>query len=670
MYRRNGADQEYRPDIDGLRAVAVLSVIAFHAFPEAVPGGLVGVDIFFVISVFLISGIIFKNLEQGTFRFSEFYKRRVRRIFPALIIVLIACLAFGWFALLPDEYRQLSKHAAAAAAFLSNVTLWKEAGYFDTSSDHKPLLHLWSLGIEEQFYLVWPACLVLLWKRKNIVLWAVAFLAALSLWANLARIGGHPASTFYLPFTRFWELFLGGILAFLTLFHGGWVATLRGRWSLPLRVETALGNAAAMAGALLIAASIVLFDRHRGFPGWWALLPTVGSVFVISAGPDAWVNRTILRNPAMVLIGLISYPLYLWHWPLLSFARILGAPTPGVKFTLILASFVLAWASWRLVELKIRTRANLPSARRDIFVLSTGLASTGFLALLLFASKGAPGRVPGFAAVAKDLDGSADLRRFVECSFDPPKSTSGAARLPLQDQNHSYQSFCRQSKAGRADAAVLGDSHAFRLFNGIAAVDPGRTWLGVGNFACPPVLGIAFDGSMECAKKTREVFDYVGSQGFSTVVFAYFGYYGSPFVPKGDRRFEDGEEVEFRGLQNSIQFLVEQRKQVFLVVDVPQMPFIPQDCLRRSLLPTRAACFAERAAVDRGQLRIRRIVKRLKEHFPSIVVFDPLPLLCDDSRCKAVLEGFSYYLDDNHLSQRGSEIVSRSLVALIDRTGP
>ena len=221
MPRPNGTHHEYRPDIDGLRAVAVLSVVAFHAFPEFVPGGFVGVDIFFVISGFLISGIIFEGLDTGTFSLAEFYRRRVRRIFPALTIVLLACLVAGWFTLLPDEYEQLAEHTVAGAGFLSNVELWKEAGYFDTSSDHKPLLHLWSLGIEEQFYLVWPACLLLLWKRKRNVMGAVALLAALSFGINVLRVHAHTSSTFYLPVTRFWELLLGCLLAHYTLFTSG-----------------------------------------------------------------------------------------------------------------------------------------------------------------------------------------------------------------------------------------------------------------------------------------------------------------------------------------------------------------------------------------------------------------------------------------------------------------
>ncbi len=395
MVGGNGTRPEYRPDIDGLRAVAVLFVIAFHAFPEYVPGGFVGVDIFFVISGFLISSIIFKNLDQRTFSYSEFYRRRIRRIFPALIIVLFACLAFGWIALLPVEYTQLAKHTAAGAAFSSNFQLWREAGYFDSSSEHKPLLHLWSLGIEEQFYLIWPASLALLWKRKNRVLWMVATLAVLSFAVGLLSAGKYPSSTFYLPFTRFWELLLGCLLAYSTLFQGGFIADMFGRWSPPPGFKDLPGNAAALAGSLLIAAAILLLNRDRTFPGWWALMPTAGSVLLIAAGPSAWINRTVLRNPAMVLVGLISYPLYLWHWPLLSFARILTTPTAPLKFALILTSILLAWATWKYLEGKAKARANRIGCRADITVLAGGLALCWLLGAGVAASRGVPSRTAG-----------------------------------------------------------------------------------------------------------------------------------------------------------------------------------------------------------------------------------------------------------------------------------
>ncbi|QNF13917.1 acyltransferase [Aeromonas jandaei] len=209
---------KYRPDIDGLRAVAVLSVVAFHAFPAWMKGGFIGVDVFFVISGFLITTIIFENLDRGTFSFTEFYARRIRRIFPALALVLLMCLTIGWFLLLPEELNQLGSHIAAGAGFVSNLVLWGESGYFDNAAESKPLLHLWSLGIEEQFYIFWPFFLWLAWKKKFNLLTLTTLVALASLYFNLKGIKQDATAAFYSPQTRFWELLSGSILAWFVLY--------------------------------------------------------------------------------------------------------------------------------------------------------------------------------------------------------------------------------------------------------------------------------------------------------------------------------------------------------------------------------------------------------------------------------------------------------------------
>jgi len=326
----------YRPDIDGLRAVAVLSVIAYHAFPNLLTGGFVGVDIFFVISGFLISSIIFNGLEQHRFSFVEFYARRIRRIFPALALVLVCCLGYGWLVLLPDEFRQLGKHTLAGAGFVSNLVLNSEAGYFDTAAELKPLLHLWSLGIEEQYYIVWPLLLIFAFKRGNNLRWLIVAIVMLSFSINLAKIGRHPVSAFFLPQSRFWELLVGSSLAYLAVFkQAPLFASWRNQFAarLPIGLQSEIHNLRAIAGGLLIMAALFGLDRTQPYPGWRALLPTLGALLVISAGPAAWVNRNILAHPAMVFVGLISYPLYLWNWPLLVFPRIVSAvpPSPMVR---------------------------------------------------------------------------------------------------------------------------------------------------------------------------------------------------------------------------------------------------------------------------------------------------------------------------------------------------
>ena len=346
----------YRPDIDGLRAVAVLAVIAFHAFPERVRGGFVGVDVFFVISGFLISGIIFQALERGDFSFRDFYARRIRRIFPALVIVLISVYAAGWFLLFADRFAELGKHTAGGAGFVANLVLWRDSGYFDSASDEKPLLHLWSLGVEEQFYMVWPLLAWLAWKRRIDLLVVTLAVWLGSMYFNLDRIRRDLIGTFYAPHTRFWELMTGAAIAYVAAVPPRWPLTrwLVDRYRALLQSPQARAIASA-GGAILIAVSVFGIDQSRHFPGRWAVLPVAGAALIIAAGPDASINR-LLSSRIAVFIGLISYPLYLWHWPLLSLLRLEtgGTPATHVRLLAIAASFLLSWLTYRVVERPIR----------------------------------------------------------------------------------------------------------------------------------------------------------------------------------------------------------------------------------------------------------------------------------------------------------------------------
>ncbi len=268
----------YRPDVDGLRALAIVPVVVFHAFPALAPGGFVGVDVFFVISGYLISSIILGGLERGRFTFREFYARRIKRIFPALVLVLAACLAWAWFALFSDAYALLGKHVAGGAGFIANFLYWDEAGYFDAASDTKPLLHLWSLGIEEQFYLVWPALLVLSWRLHFPIAFLIAVLGTVSFAINVVVVRSDEVAAFYAPWTRLWELLMGSGLAFLARAQT-LAPVLDVRIGRLLPVDRArLANAASAVGLVSVVAAIALFNNDTSFPGWRAALPTGGTL--------------------------------------------------------------------------------------------------------------------------------------------------------------------------------------------------------------------------------------------------------------------------------------------------------------------------------------------------------------------------------------------------------
>lgn len=453
----------YRPDIDGLRALAISSVLVFHAFPSSLRGGFVGVDIFFVISGFLISSIIFRGLEEDRFSFSEFYAHRARRIFPALILVLGATAAFGWFALLPDEFKQLGKHLAASTAFLQNMALWSEAGYFDTASELKPLMHLWSLAIEEQFYLIYPLVIWGAWRLRLNVLTTVVLLGALSFALNIKGLDKDAIRTFYVPQTRFWELLAGSLLAYVHLFKQRQCLTVLKRIlftgsvlrhpSAPGDDDRYLKNLLSLSGLALLLASVTCIRAERPFPGWWALAPVTGAFLVILGGKESWGNRKLLSHPLMVFIGTISYPLYLWHWPLLSFAKILNAETPSaaVRAFALVVSFVLAWMTYRLVERPIRFG---PKTATRTAALCLALACIGGLGALVSRLEGVPDRIP---SQVRALMNHPEPDWFTRVRGDVCH-----LQAPLANK---HADLCLET--GKPSIMLWGDSHAASLYMGL-----------------------------------------------------------------------------------------------------------------------------------------------------------------------------------------------------------
>ena len=295
---------KYRPDIDGLRTIAVGFVILYHFFPNYLQGGFIGVDIFFVISGFLISTIIINQMLRGSWSYSGFYVRRINRIFPALAVVLGVNLVLGWYTLVPDEYDSLGKQVTTSAAFIANFGFWSEAGYFDRAAESKPLLHMWSLAIEEQFYILWPIILALFLKFGRRYFWhGVTALTLASLIYSSIVATTDPTVAYYSPLSRFFELAVGGLLAYAM--RGG------------LALKTNRGNVVGLVGLAMLCIGAVIISDRTPFPGYWALLPTLGTAALILAGPQAFVGKYLLSFRPMVWIGLISYPLYLWHWPVL-----------------------------------------------------------------------------------------------------------------------------------------------------------------------------------------------------------------------------------------------------------------------------------------------------------------------------------------------------------------
>jgi peptidoglycan/LPS O-acetylase OafA/YrhL len=469
---------QYRPDIDGLRAIAVGVVMAYHAFPSVVSGGFVGVDVFFVISGYLISGIILDGLNGGRFSFATFYARRVRRIFPALALVLGAVLVAGWYLLYADDYARLGRQAAAGAAFVSNFALWKESSYFDVAADLKPLLHLWSLGIEEQFYLIWPVMLVLAsrWRYGpvgvTLIIGSVSFL--LAIWT--VRIDRTPA--FFAPWTRFWELLAGALLAGIHRQSelDAWVQR---------QLTPGLRHAGAILGIIMIVAGVAWIDSTRVFPGLWVLLPVGGTALLIASGPDAVINRIVLSTPVLVWVGLISYPLYLWHWPLLSFAHLVEGhtPSPALRLVLLAISVVLAAATYYMIERPVRSGVK---RRATVPALAIVMSLVGAAGLVLFSNDGAIDRPINRADAALLVDYYERMRKT---------GLADAYRRGCDFMDwtteHTREALDASCTAGGAQHTVLlwGDSFAQALSLGIReSLPPGTALAQVTTSACPPQI--------------------------------------------------------------------------------------------------------------------------------------------------------------------------------------
>ncbi len=657
----------YRPDVDGLRAIAVLAVVVFHAFPAALPGGFVGVDIFFVISGFLISSIILKALDGGGFRFADFYARRIRRIFPVLLLVVLGSLLLGWGVLLPGEYAQLGKHALAGLGFVANFAFWQETGYFDTAAELKPLLHLWSLGVEEQFYIVWPAVLVLAWRLRLNLVAVSAALAASSLAVCIVMTPLAPAASYFLPFARAWEL-LAGVLLALRVWRRGAVFAAVPRW---------LPELAAAAGLALIAVALAVVDRTRAFPGAWALLPVGGAVLLIAAGTQSWIGRRVLAHPLLVAIGLISFPLYLWHWPLLAFVRIVqgeqaGAAALGLA---VAAAVLLAALSYRAVETPVRRHGG----RWAVAGLVAACVVVGAQGWSTYSRDGLAFRLKDAQAREESaaLEWSDALRGDDACR--------GLLAADLAGK-------CLIAQPGQPpEVMLIGDSHANHYYWGLSTELQalGLNLLQVAEGGCPLLEG--FDlyqrgESAGCARIAQAAFDYaVNTPSVHTVLLGgrwVAAITGRQLAGRGDDDkgvvpvlLEDGrartvarEEAVLEGLARTLARLRAAGKQVVVLESVPELAFNARECIAwtpNSFIRRvpRPGCEVERALIEARNREYRPQFAAVLARHPEVRVFDPMAAMCDERACYGKRDGVLLYRDDDHLSLEGSRWLARQMRA-------
>ncbi|MFZ5492764.1 MAG: acyltransferase family protein [Pseudomonadota bacterium] len=633
----------YRREIDGLRALAVLPVIFFHAGFSAFSGGFVGVDVFFVISGYLITGIILAELANGKFSIAGFYERRARRILPALFLVIAVSLPFAWLWLLPDDMRGFSESVLAVAGFASNILFWRRTDYFAPSSELSPLLHTWSLAVEEQFYLFFPLLLIVTWRFfRHGALAIILLLSAISLAIAQWGVTHEPGAAFYLLPTRGWELALGAAIAM-------WCHE-RAAPQLSLTLHQALS----LAGLGLVAGSVFLYGENTPSPGLAMLAPTLGAGLIIFfATPATWVGRLLSLKP-VVAIGLVSYSAYLWHQPLFAFARhrSLYTPSASMYFALSVLSVGLGWLSWRWVERPFRDKSRL--GRRQIFAFATA----GTVALVLF---GAAGHVTKGYFWRNDFQQqTVELEERVRVN------------LGLADacgEHHHDRAECRTTYS--PEVLLWGDSYAMHLAQGMLASNPNIALVQATRSVCGPILGVApvnaeypRPWAEDCIQSNDRIVDYL--RNTPSIQYAVLASPFHRYLTQGDQllladgRLVESGEAGMSALRETLSAIRELGVTPLVVAPPPKNGMDIGRCLvnasRFGVAPS--ACNFRTADIN---LPTRQVYAALSELEPETKVIWLHRAICGQETCNALIERTFIYRDNGHLSREGSALLGQRM---------
>lgn len=619
----------WRADITGLRALAVIPVVLYHAFPDLLPGGFVGVDIFFVISGFLISGILFRQLKlNNKIDYFDFYAKRVRRIFPNLIVLLLAVAVAGWFVLLPSEYSDLGKSIYSSAFFYQNFRLLKTIGdYFAPNVIETPLLHLWSLAIEEQFHIVFPLLCWAVWKLRK----GTAGIGFLVFGITTASLVGcllvrDQTFNFYFPLTRFWELGAGILLAYATEF-----------WNFHSnRLTSAATNSMSIIGFCMIACAYVFFDHATVFPGISTLLPVGGAMLMIAAGSEAVVNRWLTLKP-VVFIGLISYSLYLWHWPFISFLNItIDEPTVLQTICAVAASFLVAAATYVWVENPIRRMSAGILGKRVVAGLACALLACVAVGQTLRFTKGLPDRPVAFVQMIGDAD--------KDWSYNEDLMDFNINGIPL-----------KKTRDGKPEILFIGDSHIEQYAPRVARLARTSGIGGVfltkrGCLTSPAVLGqINLSRTESCRQFGRQLDILLGTKKFRKIVYAnMFGRYlhedslvsidGQNTIPLDEGGFDFAINSLFVKINGD-----PIAEYVYVILDLPWM-----DDWKNQFHIKNRMFFNKLPSID-GTVNSHwregnEMVSMIGRAYPKIKIIDPVKDVCPSFACPSYM-----YQDDNHL---------------------
>jgi peptidoglycan/LPS O-acetylase OafA/YrhL len=630
----------YREDLDGLRALAVLPVVLFHAGFGLLSGGYVGVDVFFVISGYLITDHLYKEVQGGRIDIARFYERRIRRIFPAFFFVVASVLIAGLFLLLPLELTDLSKSALAATFSVSNFWFYFDSGYFSAAAETKPLLHTWSLAVEEQFYLLWPPALWLLYRfARHRLLLVTLVLCGLSLGLNAVMIQISPSATFYMLPTRAWEMLAGAALA---------ISSYR-----PQRHREAI----AAIGAALIVVPMLVYTADTLFPGLAAVPVVLGTVLVIASAENTAVGRFLSTTP-MRGVGLISYSLYLWHWPPLALANLhFGEDVPlEVSLLCIVLAIIMAAVSWRFIEQPFR-RPAVRTIRPHRALLGGAVATATFAACAVALLSGMPNRLPANVASVAEVAALPDLSR-TPCFWESGSVPTPAACLAVDGDDRT------------ANLTVLwGDSHGPPFAAALRSeVEDLRV---LGRAGCMPLIGFApyrFERiDTVCAEFNEEVFaELVASPHVKTVILA--GRWARLFFPdddfeaqrlvaSGDDRLVSPETALRSSFHATIEGLERSGKKVIVIGGVPEFTTALPECLARAMwLGLDATLCSHHRETLPGSVA-SRTVRAIAEDFPMADFIWPRETLCRRGTCMRTLDGLPVTRDTDHLTEEAAEAV-------------
>ncbi len=631
----------YRREIDGLRAAAVVPVILFHAGFSWFSGGYVGVDVFFVISGYLITGIILAERAAGRFSLAGFYERRARRILPALFVVMAACLPFAWLWMLPEDLNDFFQSVVAVSVFASNFLFWSKSDYFATAAEATPLLHTWSLAVEEQFYLLFPLMVMLLWRvaRRHLfgVLAATAILSlALAQWQSAAA----PETAFYLLHTRAWELLIGALIS-LHRFE-------KPAHSIPKAIEQFAG----VLGLALIAYAIFAFDQRTPFPSIYALVPTIGTaLLILFATPQTLAGR-VLGHRWLVGIGLISYSAYLWHQPLFAFARLRSLDSPGETTfgVLALVALVLAYLTWRFVERPFRDRTRM--SRKTIF----RWAAAASLAMLAIGGFG--DHTDGFVEsyVARLSPEQKEIYSYIDYEYEPVYRTRECFLVAKQGPE-DFAAGCAPETAPDPDAVILwGDSHAASLSSGLWEEYPDSLSQFTAS-GCAPVTEFTFPTRPNCAAINEHVMTEIARI--------------QPRIVLLQANWREYEPLgALGGLERTIDRMRKEAPSSSIIVigGLPQWePNLPLSLIRRRITPSKDATIPTPLLADLARIdaELEKITAKSGARFISA-----LSELCTAENCLAFAESDRgvepIAWDYGHLTAAGSAALAAKLVPRIN----